>query len=115
MNCFFLPCLTSVGVLSRVGHGEEAGRVVPQLEVLVLEGPGAVDGGDARAVVVDEVAALNHEVLDDAVEGGALVALRDPVSPVLAGAKLAKVLRGLRAHVCEDQNGQSTQSMTVKQ
>lgn len=42
-------------------------------EVLVVE-PLAEDGDHARAVSVEEVATLDHEVLDDSVEGGTLVA-----------------------------------------
>lgn len=48
--------LAPVGVLARVGHGEEPRRVVPQLEVLVLKGAATVDGGHSRAVIVYEVA-----------------------------------------------------------
>ena len=91
--------LTSVGVLSRVCHGEEARRVMPQLEVLVLEGSRAVYGGDACAVVVDEISALDHEVLDDAVEGGSLVSLRNPVSFVLPSTKLTEVLSSLWTNI----------------
>ena len=45
-------------------HTEQAGGVVLQREVLVGEGLGAVDGGAAGAVAVEEVAALDHEVGD---------------------------------------------------
>ena len=66
--------LAAVGVGPSVGHGEPALAVVLQLEVLVLE-LGAVDGLAARARVSSEVAALDHEVGNDPVEGGAPVAL----------------------------------------
>ena len=72
---------------------------MPQLEVLVLEGSRAVYGGDACAVVVDEISALDHEVLDDAVEGDSLVSLRNSVSSVLPGAELAEVLCSLRTNI----------------
>ena len=72
---------------------------MPQLEVLVLEGSRAVYGGDACAVVVDEISALDHEVLDDAVEGDSLVSLRNCVSSVLPGAELAEVLCSLRTNI----------------
>ena len=52
--------LTPIRVLPRICHGQEAGRVVPQLEVLVLEGA-AVDGRHARPVVVHKVAALRNK------------------------------------------------------
>lgn len=61
------------------------------LELEVLVGKlGAVDGLAARAVVVGEVAALDHELLDDAVEARALVA-----EALLAGCERAEVLRRL--------------------
>jgi hypothetical protein len=37
--------------------------------------------GELLTVALDEVAALDHEVLDDAVELAALVALRQPTFP----------------------------------
>ena len=46
------------------GHAEQTGGVVLEEEVLVCEGLGAVDGGAAGAVAVEEVAALDHEVVD---------------------------------------------------
>lgn len=65
--------LRSVGVLASVGHAQPAGAIVLQLEVLILEAL-AVDGATAGAVALGEVTALDHEVLDDAVELAALVA-----------------------------------------
>lgn len=85
--------LRAVGVGARIGHRQDAGAGVLQLEVLVGELV-AVDGLAAGAVVVGEVAALAHEVGDDAVENGALVA-----ESLLAGAQGAEVLGGLRHNV----------------
>ena len=65
-------CLAAVGVGARVGHGEQAGCVVLVLEVLVRKFC-AVDALTAGAVVVGEVAALQHETWNYAVEAGALV------------------------------------------
>ena len=56
--------LAAVGVEPAVGHGEETRFIVLELEVLVREGLGAVDGGAARAVAVEEITALDHEVGD---------------------------------------------------
>ena len=69
-----------------VGHGEDAGAVVLELEVLILELV-AVDGLSSSAVVVGEVTALAHEVGDDPVEGAALVA-----EALLAGAESTEVV-----------------------
>lgn len=74
------------------------GAGVLQNEVLVLE-RGAVHGPAARAVSVGDVAALNHELVDDAMELGPLV----PV-PVLARGQLPEVLRRLRHHVAEQRH-----------
>lgn len=65
--------LGAVGVRTGIGHGHDAGAGVFQGEVLILEF-GAVDGLATSAVVVGEVATLAHEIRDDTVEGGALVA-----------------------------------------
>ena len=56
--------LRAVAVRTRVGHGKQARDVVLEGEVLVCEGLGAVDAGAARAVAVEEVATLAHEVFD---------------------------------------------------
>jgi len=85
--------LASVGVGAGVGHGKDARASVLQLEVLVLE-LHSVDGLAASAVPGSEVSALAHEVGDDAVEAGALVAV-----PLLAGAERAEVLARPRGHV----------------
>jgi len=92
--------LTAVGVGAGVGHGEDAGTDVFLLEVLVGELL-PVDRLPARPVAAREVAALTHEVGDDAVElgsleveGGAGLALA-----LLARAQRAEVLRRLRHDV----------------
>ena len=64
-----------------------------QGEVLILELV-AVDGLSTSAVVVGEVTTLAHEVGDDAMEGGGLVA-----EALLAGAESTEVLGGLGDHV----------------
>jgi len=65
--------LGSVGVGTSVGHGQDSGGIVLELEVLILELV-AVDGLASSSVVVGEVTALAHEVGDDPVEDAALVA-----------------------------------------
>jgi len=62
---------------------------VLQLEVLVGELV-AVDGLAASAVALGEVTTLDHEVLDDTVEGGTLV-----TKALLAGSKSSEVLGSL--------------------
>lgn len=97
--------LAAVGVGARVGHREQVGRVVLEGEVLVGEGGVVVDRGRARAVRVQEVAALDHEVLDHAVEFAALVALRAAERRLVhARAVLAEVLgrQGHRLRVEEE-------------
>ena len=80
-----------------VGHGQLAGLGVLELEVLVRE-LGAVDALAARAVAGREVAALQHELRDDAVEGAALEVQRlaGLADALLARAQRAEVLGRLR-------------------
>jgi hypothetical protein len=47
---------------------------VLEVEAFVGKGTGAVDARRAGTVAVEEVAALDHEVLDDAVDDGPFVA-----------------------------------------
>jgi hypothetical protein len=65
--------LGAVGVGAGVGHGEQTRLVVLQLEVLIGELL-TVDGLAASAVTTGEVTTLEHELGDDTVERGALVA-----------------------------------------
>jgi hypothetical protein len=65
-------CLAAVGVGTGIRHRQEAGNVVLVLEVLVGE-LCAVDALATGSVVVGEVASLQHEAWDHAVEAGALV------------------------------------------
>ena len=95
--------LGPVGVGAGVGHGQEPGLVVLLDEVLVGE-LGAVDGLTAGAVPRGEVAALAHELGDDAVELGALVVqgLAGLADALLTSAKRPEVLRALRGDVREE-------------
>lgn len=72
--------LRSVGVCTSVGHRQDAGAGVLQTEVLIGELV-AIDRLASSAVVVGEIAALAHEVWNDAMETGSLVA-----ETLLAGA-----------------------------
>lgn len=66
------------------------------LEILVVELL-AVDTLSARAIELCEVAALDHEGLDDAVENGALVVegLAGLADTLLTGGERAEVFGGL--------------------
>ena len=59
-----------VGSRAGVGHGQVAGAVVLDLEVLVREAS-AVDALAANASAVGEITALDHELGNHAVEGAA--------------------------------------------
>ena len=79
--------LTPVGVLTAVGHAEDASARVLQAGVDLVGKLAAVDGG-AAAAGASGVAALDHKVGDDAVEGAAVVvaALHERLE-VFAGAR----------------------------
>lgn len=85
--------LRSVGVGASVGHRQDAGAGVLQAEVLIGELV-AVDGLASSAVVVGEIASLAHEVWNDAMETGSLVA-----ETLLAGAQSTEIFGGLRHNI----------------
>jgi len=88
--------LTSVGVFTRVGHGQDTLTRVGLLEVLVRE-LHTVDGLAAGSVAVGEVTSLAHKVRDDSVEAAALVVKRLAAlaNTLLASAQSAEVLSSL--------------------
>jgi hypothetical protein len=101
--------LGAVGARAGVGHGQDAGAGVLELEVLIRE-LGAVDGLAAGASAVGEVAALDHEVGDDAVERGALVVQRLArlALALLARAERAEVLDSLRDGLTVEAHGDAS-------
>ena len=99
--------LRPVGVGSSIGHGENSGPGVLESEVLVGELL-SVDGLSSGAVLAGEVTALAHEVLDDTVEGGALVA-----ESLLASAEGAEVLGALGGDVGAEGHLDAAEGATV--
>ena len=98
--------LGAVGVGPAVGHRHAAWEVADS-QVLIVEGL-AVDRVAAGAVLLLEVATLEHEPLDDAVEDGVLVA-----EAVLAGAQLLEVLDSLWLRLAEEANDDAARWLTV--
>ena len=88
--------LRSVGAWPSIGHRENAGTRVVQLEVLIRELL-TVDGLASRAVVVREVTTLAHKTWNDAVEDALLV-----TEALFPRAKSPKVLRRLGHHVAAE-------------
>jgi len=88
--------LGAVGVGAGVGHGENTGASVLQLEVLISELL-TVDGLATSAVAASEITTLAHEVVDDTMEGGALEVegLAGSAGALLAGAEASEILGGL--------------------
>jgi hypothetical protein len=99
--------LGAVGVGSGVGHGQDSGSGVLQLEVLVGE-LGSVDGLASGAVMVGEIASLAHEIGNDSVERAALVA-----ESFFAGAQSAEVLGRFRNDVGSEFHGDPTDGSAV--
>jgi len=85
--------LRSVCVGASVRHRHDARPGVLQGEILVLEFV-AIDGFSSGAVVIREIAALTHEVGDNAMECRALVAVT-----LLAGAQRTEVLARFRNYI----------------
>jgi len=64
--------LGAISILASVSHGEDTGTSVGELEVLICETV-TIDRLATSAVVVGEVTALDHELLDDTMKSRALV------------------------------------------
>lgn len=81
--------LRTVGILAGVCHAQKALPSVPKLEVLILE-LRSVDRLSSSPVTLREITTLNHEVLDNAVEVGAFVAVA-----LIASSQYSEILRCL--------------------
>lgn len=56
--------LTAIGIRTRIGHGQEASRSMLVRKRLVRKRCVVVDRGRSRAVGIQKIAALDHEILD---------------------------------------------------
>mmetsp|Transcript_35346 Transcript_35346/g.100061 ORF Transcript_35346/g.100061 Transcript_35346/m.100061 type:complete len:260 (+) Transcript_35346:226-1005(+) len=65
--------LGSVGVWASIGHGQNSRTKMLEHKVLILK-PVAVNAPATSPIVVGEIAALAHEIRDDPMEAGVLVA-----------------------------------------
>ena len=61
----------------------------------------AVDARTSRPVAFEEIAPLEHEIFDDAMELHPFVSHRDLILAMLPRAELPKVFRRLWAHICK--------------
>jgi len=87
--------LGAVGILSGIGHGEDAGLGVLEFEVLVIELI-AINGLATSTVALGKVTTLKHEVRDNAMESRARIAIA-----FFASAELFEVIRGVGNDVLE--------------
>lgn len=85
-----------------------------QRKILIRKGLGPVDTRRPGAIPIEEVTALAHEIGDDSVELGALVALGPVlVVLVLAGAELAEVLGCPGDHIGKEFEGDAAEGFTL--
>jgi len=99
--------LGAVGVRASVGHGHETGTTMLEGEILISELL-AVDGLATGAVTAGEITTLQHEVLDDTMEGGALVA-----ESWLTGGELEEIVHGLGGLLAVETNVDALLGLTA--
>lgn len=99
--------LGSVGVLAGVGHAQDSGAGVAKLEVLVLKLV-SIDRLAASSVAVSEVASLDHEFLDDTVEG------RSSITKALGALReLEEVLSSLGDSLSKETDNNTTNGLAI--
>uniref|UniRef100_A0A1B0B9Q7 Uncharacterized protein n=1 Tax=Glossina palpalis gambiensis TaxID=67801 RepID=A0A1B0B9Q7_9MUSC len=64
--------LRTIGIRSGIGHRQDAGASMLQSEIFISEFV-AINRFAAGAIVICEIAALAHEIGNDAMEGGAFI------------------------------------------
>lgn len=101
--------LGAVGVGTSVGHRQDTGAFVTELEVLISKLL-AVNGATTSAVVTCEITALTHEVGNDAVEGRVL---EGQVGTLLASAQGTEVFGGAGDDVGTEFHYNATEGGTI--
>lgn len=93
--------LGAVGARACVGHAEQSGSCVAQLEVLVGKGS-TVDRLTPSAVACGKVATLTHEVRNHAVEAAALIVqgFTGCARAIFSGAEGAKIFSSFGHYIC---------------
>ena len=85
--------LTSIGILTSIGHGEQTSARVFHNEVLIFE-LAAIDGFSITTVFSGDFTTLSHEAWDDSMKMAPLEMKRPPrfTIPLLSSAQCSKVL-----------------------
>jgi len=99
--------LRTVGVGSAVGHGQDSGAFMLQLEVFVTELL-AEDALTTGTVLVGEVTSLAHELGNDSVEWRSLV-----TDTFLTGAESSEVFTGLGDNVITKFHNDATKRLAI--
>lgn len=88
---------------------------MPQPEILIRKSLGPIDRRAPRAIPIQEIPALNHEIFNHAVEATVLVALRPPETVLrFACAVSPEVLRGAWHDVREEFHLYPTEGFAAK-
>lgn len=101
--------LATVGVGTSIGHGQETGSIVSELEVLIGK-LGTIDGLATGSVSSGKVTTLKHELGDDTVEGTSLIG---QAFLVVTTAQGTEVLGGLWDDIGEQFKGDATEGGAV--
>mmetsp|Transcript_62401 Transcript_62401/g.71567 ORF Transcript_62401/g.71567 Transcript_62401/m.71567 type:complete len:201 (+) Transcript_62401:2354-2956(+) len=106
--------LTSVGVGSSIGHGQESGLGVLQAEVFIFEFV-SINRFTSSSVSSGKVTTLDHEVGDDSVEGRSLEVqgLSSNSGSILTSGEGSEVLNSLGDILTEQSQNDSTSFFTV--
>lgn len=96
-------------------HRQQPRPIMHKREIFIRKRLSSIHARAARSIAVQEVSPLNHEILDDTVEFGALVALgAAEVVFRLAGAELAEILGGARDGVGVEEHFDAAEGFTVQ-
>lgn len=94
--------LTAVSVFPTIRHRKHPRRRVLHYEIFVGELGATVNTARTGPISVNEISTLDHEILNDSMEGAALVARGYAILAILACAELAEIFRSFRRHIGEE-------------